>query len=254
MRVIHIDHATKIYRRSHLGHVNETIGVSDLSLTVQAGEAFGLLGLNGSGKTTTIKMLLGHLRPTQGRIELLGKPMPDLDVLQRVGYIPDAAYLNKNLTGEEALWLYATLSKIPRIKRKAAVDEILDKVGMTAAASKRISDYSKGMLQRISMAQALVHQPELLIMDEPITGLDPLAVKEVRQLINWLKTQGRTVFLSLHDISEVEKICDRIGILASGKLAALVDQKEWKGKEGRLEEIFTSTVSRSEGIGALKLS
>ena len=251
---IQLQNVTKIYRRSHLGRVKESIGVSKLTLEIRPGEVFGLLGLNGSGKTTTLKILLGLLRPTLGRALLFGRVMPDSEVLRKIGYLPDAAYLPKYLTGDEAVWYYATLSGIPREKRRAAVDLILDKVGMTAAAHKKISDYSKGMFQRISMAQALVHDPELLIMDEPITGLDPLAVREVRQLVSWLKTQGRTVFFSSHDISEVEKVCDRIGILAGGQLVAVMDQREWAGQEGKLEAVFSATVKRSEGIGMLKFS
>jgi ABC-2 type transport system ATP-binding protein len=251
---IKLENVTKIYRRSHLGREKETVGVSDLTLEVRTGEVFGLLGLNGSGKTTTLKMLLGLLRPTRGTATLFGRVMPDAEVLRRIGYLPDAAYLPKYLTGHEAVWFYATLSGIPIEKRRAAVDTILEKVGMTAAANKRIGEYSKGMFQRISMAQALVHEPELLIMDEPITGLDPLAVREVRQLVGWLKAQGRTVFFSSHDISEVEKVCDRIGIMASGKLVAQLDQKDWADHPGKLEEVFTATVQRSAGIGTLKFS
>jgi ABC-2 type transport system ATP-binding protein len=251
---IQLQNVTKVYRRSHLGRVKESIGVANLSLEIRTGEVFGLLGLNGSGKTTTLKMLLGLLRPTQGTALLFGRVMPDPEVLRKIGYLPDAAYLPKYLTGSEAVWYYATLSGIPRAERRAAVDLILDKVGMTAAAHKKIGEYSKGMFQRISMAQALVHNPELLIMDEPITGLDPLAVREIRQLVGWLKQQGRTVFFSSHDISEVEKVCDRIGILANGELVAIMDQKEWVGQEGKLESVFTAAVKRSEGIGTLKFS
>jgi ABC-2 type transport system ATP-binding protein len=251
---IALQNVTKIYRRSHLGRVQESIGVSKLTLEIRTGEVFGLLGLNGSGKTTTLKILLGLLRPTQGTALLFGSVMPEPAVLRKIGYLPDAAYLPKYLTGQEALWYYATLSGIPREKRRAAVDLILDKVGMTAAAHKRIGEYSKGMLQRISIAQALVHNPELLIMDEPITGLDPLAVREMRELVGWLKAQGRTVFFSSHDISEVEKVCDRIGILAAGELVAVMDQKDWAATEGKLESVFTATVKRPEGIGSLKFS
>lgn len=250
MNVIELDHVSKIYRRSHLGRVKETVGVRDLCLEVRTGEVFGLLGLNGSGKTTTIKLLLGLLRPTSGIVRVLGKTMPDLNVLERVGYLPEAAYLNRSLTGREVVSLFATLSHIPKAKRENLVTQILQKVGMERAADRRIAEYSKGMLQRIGMAQALVHEPDLLIFDEPITGLDPLAVKEIRQLVAWLRSQGKTVFLSSHDISEVEKVCDRIAILAGGELAALAEQKEWQGREGRLEELFASTVKRSEAIGS----
>jgi len=254
MNVIELDNVTKIYRRSHLGRVTETLAVRGLSLEIKRGEVFGLLGLNGSGKTTTIKLLLGLLRATTGTVRVLGNLMPDLRVLESVGYLPEAAYLNRSLTGREAVSLFATLSHIPKMKRKATVTQILQNVGMTAAADRRIGDYSKGMLQRIGMAQALVHQPELVIFDEPITGLDPLAVKEIRQLVAWLKSQGKTVFLSSHDISEVEKVCDRIAILAGGRLATVVEQSQWRGQEGRLEELFASTVKRSENIGSLQFS
>jgi ABC-2 type transport system ATP-binding protein len=252
MNILRMENVTKIYRRQHLGVVTETTGVRDLSLEVAGGEIFGLLGLNGSGKTTTIKLILGLLYPTTGTIEVMGRQMPDPGVLKRIGYLPEAAYLNKYLTGKETVNLYATISGLPRPGRKAAVEDILDKVGMKQAQQKRVSEYSKGMLQRISIAQALVHNPDILVFDEPITGLDPLALKEIRQLILWLKSQGKTVFFSSHNISEVERVCDRIGILVSGKLSALVEKDEWKKREGRLEEIFTSTVKRSENMGSIK--
>lgn len=248
---IELDRVTKIYRRSHLGRVKESIGVDDLSFSVSAGEVFGLLGLNGSGKTTTIKMLLGLLRPTKGRALVFGQMMPAPEVLKRVGYLPDAAYLPKHLSGREAVRYYATLSGMTGRERDLAVDRMLDQVGMRAAADKRIGEYSKGMFQRISIAQSLVHNPDLLIMDEPITGLDPLAVREIRQLVSWFKAQGKTVFFSSHDISEVEKVCDRIGILAAGRLVASAEQHAWRSRPGALEDLFSSSVRRSDSIGPL---
>ncbi|OGS27934.1 MAG: hypothetical protein A2297_08020 [Elusimicrobia bacterium RIFOXYB2_FULL_48_7] len=252
MSIISIKNATKKYRRQHLGRVTETTGVSGLNLEINKGETFGLIGLNGSGKTTTIKLILGLLYPTEGEIEVLGKPMPDTEVLGKVGYLPEAAYLNKYLSGKETLELFSTISGIPRNMRNEMVNNILEKVGMAQVMHKRVSDYSKGMLQRISIAQALVHNPEILIFDEPITGLDPLALKEIRQLINWLKTRGRTVFFSSHNISEVERVCDRIGILVNGRLERLIDKSEWQNHEGKIEEIFVSTVKRSEKIGPIR--
>ena len=252
MSIIRLEKVTKKYRRQHLGKVTETTGVTDLSLEVGEGEIFGLMGLNGSGKTTTIKLILGLLYPTVGSVEVLGKPMPDTEVLAKIGYLPEATYLNKYLSGRETIKLFATLSKIPRSRRPKEIEDILDKVGMTQVMNKRVSDYSKGMLQRISIAQALVHNPEILVFDEPITGLDPLALKEVRQLILWLKSQGRTVFFSSHNISEVEKVCDRICILVNGSPARFIEKPEWENREGKLEEIFVSTVKRSEKIGPIK--
>lgn len=252
MSIIRLDNVTKKYRRQHLGRVTETIGVSDLGLEINKGEVFGLIGLNGSGKTTTIKLILGLLYPTMGNVEVLGKQMPDTKVLGKIGYLPEATYLNKYLSGKETVRLFAKISGIPRTERNNRTEDILDKVGMTQVMHKRVSDYSKGMLQRISIAQALVHNPEILIFDEPITGLDPLALKEVRQIMLWLKSQGRTLFFSSHNISEVEKVCDRIGVLVNGRLTRLIEKPEWENREGRLEEIFVSTVKRSENIGQIR--
>jgi ABC-2 type transport system ATP-binding protein len=130
---------------------------------------------------------------------------------------------------------------------------MLDRVGLGHAADKRLSDYSKGMLQRASLAQALIHDPELVIMDEPVTGLDPLAIKEVRTLILWLKSKGKTVLFSSHDISEVEKVCDRIGILSGGRLAKVMTQDEWRGKPDALENAFAAAVVRTDGVGEIRL-
>jgi len=254
MSAIQLHNITKIYRRSHLGRTKTTVGVQNLSLEIREGEVFGLLGLNGSGKTTTIKMLLGLLRPTTGSIQIFNQNMPNLKVLSRIGYLPEAAYLNKLMTGREVVALFAELSGIPSDRRDTAVDSILERVGMQTVAGRKISDYSKGMLQRIGMAQALVHDPDLLIFDEPITGLDPLAVKDMRALVQWLKNRGKTVFFSSHDISEVEKLCDRIGILAGGTLALTAEKSQWSSQPGKLEELFTSTVKRSDAIGTLSFS
>lgn len=252
--VIKLENAAKIYRRSHLGRTYESMGVDGINLEVRAGEVFGLLGLNGSGKTTTIKMLLGLLRPTRGAVEILGRRMPDLEVLGRVGYLPEAAYLNRFLTGRETVVLMAALSGLGAAGRKARVDEMLERVGMAGWADRRIGEYSKGMVQRIALAQALIHEPELLVLDEPISGLDPLAIHEMRQMILWLKAKGKTILLSSHDISEVEQVCDRVGILSRGRLARLADRSEWSGRPGTLEDLFNSCVERSERVGALKFS
>jgi ABC-2 type transport system ATP-binding protein len=243
----------KVYRRSHLGKVTETVGLDGLDLEVRTGEVYGLLGLNGAGKTTAIKLLVGLHLPTRGEVELLGRPMPDREVLARVGYAPESSYLNRSLTGRETLRLFASLSGLSGAERERRVEETLTRVGLARALDKRLSEYSKGMLQRASLAQALIHDPELLILDEPVTGLDPLAIKEMRELILWLKSRGKTVLFSSHDISEVEKVCDRIGILSGGKMARQMEQTQWRGGDGALEGAFSAAVTRTDGVGEIRL-
>lgn len=245
---------SKVYRRSHLGKTTETVGLSGLDLEVKEGEVFGLLGLNGAGKTTAIKLLMGLHLPTMGEVTVLGRRVPDVDVLARIGYAPESAYLNRTLTGRENLSLFAALSRLPKPGREEKVADMLSRVGLEKAADRPLSQYSKGMLQRASLAQALIHDPALVVLDEPVTGLDPLAIKEVRTLILWLKSKGKTVLFSSHDISEVEKVCDRIGILSGGRLGRLMTQDEWKGKPDALEEAFTATVQRTDGVGEIRLS
>lgn len=253
MNAIRFQNVSKIYRRSHLGRVTETTGLAGLTLDIARGEVFGLLGLNGSGKTTAIKLLMGLHHPTKGEVETLGRRASDVEVLARIGYAPEAAYLNKTLTGRENLRLFASLSRIPSAKVEERTAEVLAKVGLAQAMDQRLSEYSKGMLQRASLAQALVHDPELVILDEPVTGLDPLAIKEVRVLILWLKSQGKTVLFSSHDISEVERVCDRIGILSGGRLVKVMAQDEWRGKTDALEAAFTAAVVRTDGVGPIRM-
>lgn len=253
MNAVRFQSVTKIYRRSHLGRVTETVGLDRLDLDIRKGEVFGLLGLNGSGKTTTIKLLMGLHLPTKGDVEVLGVRSGDVAALARTGYAPEAAYLNKTLTGRENLRLFAALSGIAASERERRVEDILGKVGLSGALDKRLSEYSKGMLQRASLAQALIHDPELVVLDEPVTGLDPLAIKEVRALILWLKEKGKTVLFSSHDISEVERVCDRIGILSGGKLVKTMEQKDWKGKPDALESAFAAAVARTDGVGPIRM-
>jgi ABC-2 type transport system ATP-binding protein len=253
MKALRFQHVGKIYRRSHLGKLTETVGLDGLDLDIDQGEVFGLLGLNGSGKTTAIKLLMGLHLPTTGDVEVLGRRVPDIEVLARIGYAPESAYLNRSLTGRETLRLFAALSRIPSKGRESRVEDMLARVGLGHAMDKRLSEYSKGMLQRASLAQALIHDPELVIMDEPITGLDPLAIKEVRTLILWLKQKGKTVLFSSHDISEVERVCDRIGILSGGKLARVMAQDEWRGRADVIENAFAASVRRTDGVGEIKL-
>ncbi|MFH1380482.1 MAG: ABC transporter ATP-binding protein [bacterium] len=245
MAVIEIDHLTKIYKKSHLGKTTSTVGVEDLTLHIEKGEIFGLLGLNGSGKTTTIKLLLGLLFPTAGTISIGGIRIPHINARKMIGYLPEVAFLYKFLNANEILRYYAVLSGIPKDTIQENITRVLEKVHMTLHASRRLSEYSKGMQQRIALAQSIIHDPSVLLFDEPVTGIDPIGLKDMRQLILDLNQAGKTILFSSHSISEVEKISHRVGVLVKGKLARIIAHEEWAGKEGYLEKIFIDTVKPS---------
>ena len=234
---------TKVYIRSHLGRTYRTRGIDSLTLELKAGEVFGLLGLNGSGKTTTMKLALGLLRPSRGAISVFGKPADDPRSLGQVGYLPELPYFYPYLTPREVLTYYARLSGLAGGTLKEHVGSALERVGIVAAADRKMSEFSKGMLQRVGVAQALQHDPQLLVLDEPVSGLDPLAVAEFRELFQRLNDEGKAILLSSHSISEVEKLCHRVGILSEGRLVRLLDQRQWEGEPGRLERLFVETVT-----------
>ncbi len=244
MEIIKTDKLTKIYRKTHLFWTKETLGVKDLDLVVNEGEIFTLLGLNGTGKTTTIKLILGLLFPTSGSIHVCQTKMPDDDVRQNIGYLPELPYFYRNLTPSEVLDLYSNLSGMNKKSREQRIPEVLDIVRMSKFKDKRMSEFSKGMLQRIGIAQSLLHNPKLLVFDEPIAGLDPIGIHEMRQLLIDLKTQGKTIMYSSHIISEAEKISDRVGILVNGKLAGIYTQKDWVNYTNGLEQIFIDIVGK----------
>jgi ABC-2 type transport system ATP-binding protein len=196
----------------------EVVAVSDLNLEVEEGEIFGFLGPNGAGKTTTIKMLLGLIFPTSGTAEVLGRPAGDLDMRRQVSYLPESPYFYDHLTGIELLDFYGRLFGIPKSDRKRRVHELMDMVGLKNDKAKHLKQYSKGMLQRVGIAQALVNDPKLLILDEPTSGLDPVAHIEIRRLIHSLRDAGKTVFLSSHQLPDVERVCNRVAILNFGKM------------------------------------
>ena len=197
----------------------EVVAVNNLNLTVEEGEIFGFLGRNGAGKTTTIKMLLGLVFPTAGDAALLGKPMGDNAVKNEMAYLPEETYFYDSMSGWDILDFYARLFKIPEPERSRRVKICLEKVRLEPAAWKRnIREYSKGMRQRTGIAQALINDPKLLFLDEPTSGLDPIAHAELRNIIASLKGEGKTVFLSSHQLADVELICSRVAIIHKGKL------------------------------------
>lgn len=192
--------------------------VENLTLNVPAGEVFGLLGPNGSGKSTTIKIILGLLEPTAGACKVFGVPSGRVESRLNVGYLPEAPYFYRYLSGEELVRFYGRICGVPKKQLKARVGEVIDWVGLTGAARRRVGTYSKGMLQRIGLAQALVHDPRLIILDEPTAGVDPVGSAEISELILKLKRQGKTVLITSHLLAQIEDICDRVAILDRGKL------------------------------------
>ena len=206
----------------------EVVAVDNLNLEVQEGEIFGFLGPNGAGKTTTIKMLLGLIFPDAGKAEVLGLPAGDQEMRRQVSYLPENPYFYDHLTGGELLDFYGRLFGVPANVRSKRVDELMALVGLKNDKAKQLKQYSKGMMQRIGIAQALINDPKLLIFDEPTSGLDPVAHIEIRNLIESVRDQGKTVFLSSHQLSDVELVCDRICILNYGKLV----------KSGRVDDLL----------------
>lgn len=245
--VLQVSGLTKAYKRSHLGRTSVSRGVADVSFEVRRGEVFGLLGLNGSGKTTTLKLVLGLLFPTSGEVRAFGRPVPNRDAQKRTGYLPEVPYFYRNLTPTEVLRLYGTLSGMDPKAISARSADVLRLVKMEAASKKPMREFSKGMLQRVGLAQALLHDPELLILDEPVTGLDPLGIRQSRELVLELNRAGKTVLFSSHSISELERLAHRVAILSEGRLVRLLDEAEWRDRPGRLEELFIETL---QGTGA----
>lgn len=215
---------TKTYRIA--GARDIRVAVSHLSLTVQPGEVFGFLGPNGAGKTSTIKMLLSFLQPTSGEAFLFGLPADLPEARQSIGYVPEHPYFPKFLTSRELVREQAILAGLGYGAAKRRADECLDTVGMLASSRTPLSKLSKGMTQRIGLACALVGDPKLLILDEPSSGLDPVGRKELREMLGRFRGEGKTVFVSSHLLTEMEPICDQVGVLAGGVLVACAPPRE----------------------------
>src|SRR6266478_2838318 len=214
------ENLTKVYK-DFWGR-DKVRALDDLNLTIHRGEVFGLLGPNGSGKSTTIKLLLGLIFPTKGKAFVLGEPAGSSRINEKIGFLPEESYLYRFLNGEETLHFYGRLFKIPRKELNRRVPMLLDTVGLNAKDRKRkLREYSKGMARRIGLAQALINDPELILLDEPTTGLDPIGTREMKDLILSLKEQGKTVLLCSHLLADVQDVCGRITILFGGKMQTL---------------------------------
>src|SRR5580700_6154647 len=214
------------------------VALSGLDLEVNAGEIFGFLGPNGAGKTTTINVLLGFVQPTSGMASLFGIDVRQPIARQRIGYLPEMTYYYKFLSAEELLRFYAKIFGLPRNEAEKRIDETLKLVELDSARKRLIKTYSKGMQQRVGLAQALINDPDLLILDEPTSGLDPLGRMKVREIIQRLKEQGKTVFFSSHELGEVETVCDRVAILHEGKLRV----------EGRVSDLLQQYQCNLENV------
>jgi ABC-2 type transport system ATP-binding protein len=204
------------------------VAVKDLNLRIEPGEVYGLLGPNGSGKSTTLKIILGLVSPTRGSTEIFGCDSRRVESREAVGFLPENPYFYKYLTGRETLRFFGRLCGLRGSALKNRVNELLDLVGLSKARNRRLGTYSKGMLQRIGLAQALVHDPKLVVLDEPTAGVDPAGSREIRDLILDLKRRGTTVLLTSHLLAQAQEICDRVGILADGVLV----------REGYLQELI----------------
>jgi len=213
-----------------------------LHLTVEDGEIFGFLGPNGAGKTTTLKILMGLVFPTAGRARILGRDWTDPEVKAQIGFLPEQPYFYDHLTAHELLDYYGQLSGVPAKQRKPRVEEVLTRVGLTDIKGLQLRRFSKGMLQRVGIAQAILHNPRLVFLDEPMSGLDPLGRREVRDLIEQLKQEGKTVFFSTHILSDAEALCDRVAIIHKGELRGVGAVEELTANvQGKVEVIWQGT-------------
>ena len=224
MHAIETLNLTKIYR-DFWGRPRVK-ALSSLNLAIEQGEIFGLLGPNGSGKTTTTKLLLGLIFPTSGEARVLGKPAGDVPTKARIGFLPEESYLYRFLNAEETLDFFGRLFSIPRKERRRRIDELIEMVGLTEARTRPLREYSKGMTRRIGLAQALINDPDVIFLDEPTSGLDPIGTREVKNLIIDLGKRGKTVLLCSHLLADVEAVCDRIALLVRGNLRTMGQVKE----------------------------
>lgn len=224
--------------------------IDDLNLEVKDNEIFGLLGPNGSGKSTTIKIILGLLEASAGQCTIYGKPSSAVVARRSVGFLPEAPYFYRYLSGRELVRFYARICGVKRSNIQKRVDEVIDLVNMTEAANRRVGNYSKGMLQRIGLAQALVHDPQLIILDEPTAGVDPIGSAAIAEIIRELKRHGKTVLLCSHLLAQVEGLCDRVAILHRGKLVRM-DKVENLVQEKNTRSLVVKNLSL-EGISSVE--
>src|SRR5271157_1048344 len=234
---IEIEHLSKEYPYGFLNLKKKT-SLESLSMQVHTGEVFGFLGPNGAGKSTTIKLLMRLIFPDGGTARILGKTIDDVSVHQETGYLPEQPYFYDYLTAAELLNYFARFHGLNAVDRQERVQRMLKKVGLETAGKIQLRKYSKGMLQRVGLAQAILHDPQVVVLDEPMSGLDPLGRREVRDIILELKKEGRTVLFSTHILSDAEMLCDRVGVIVGGKLRGVGTPGEMVGIQAQGMEIL----------------
>jgi ABC-2 type transport system ATP-binding protein len=247
---VEIDKLTKDYPFGFLGLRKKT-SLEGLTMQVETGEVFGFLGPNGAGKSTTIKLLMGLIFPTAGSAKILGKSINDIAMHRDVGYLPEQPYFYDYLTAAELLDYFARFHDLAAADRRERVQLMLKKVGLETAGKIQLRKYSKGMLQRVGLAQAILHHPQVVILDEPMSGLDPVGRREVRDIILELKREGRTVLFSTHILSDAEMLCDRVAVIVGGKLRGVGTPGEIVGMKAQGMEILFECVGKAPGAALL---
>jgi ABC-2 type transport system ATP-binding protein len=247
---IDIENLTKDYPYGFL-QMKKKRSLEALTMQVQAGEVFGFLGPNGAGKSTTIKLLMRLIFPTAGTARILGKPISDIGMHKDIGYLPEQPYFYDYLTAAELLDYFARFHDFDAAERKRRVAEMLEKVGLATAGRIQLRKYSKGMLQRVGLAQAILHDPAVVVLDEPMSGLDPVGRREVRDIILELKKQGKTVLFSTHILSDAEMLCDRVGVIVGGKLQGVGAPSEIVGVKTHSMEILFELIGEVNSGNAL---
>jgi ABC-2 type transport system ATP-binding protein len=247
---IEIDNLTKDYPYGFL-HLKKKRSLEGLTMQVENGEVFGFLGPNGAGKSTTIKLLVGLIFPEAGTARILGKPITDIEMHRDIGYLPEQPYFYDYLTAAEVLDYFARFHGLTAADRSERVTRMLNKVGLETAGKIQLRKYSKGMLQRVGLAQAILHEPQVVILDEPMSGLDPIGRREVRDIILELKREGRTVMFSTHILSDAEMLCDRVGVIVGGKLRGVGAPGEIVGMRAQGMEILFELPGSSAAAAAI---
>ena len=247
---IETENLSKEYPHGFL-HLKKKQSLEGLTMRVEHGEVFGFLGPNGAGKSTTIKLLMGLIFPTAGTAHILEKPISDISMHNCIGYLPEQPYFYDYLTAAELLDYFARFHDLKTAERQERVARMLKKVGLETARKIQLRKYSKGMLQRVGLAQAILHDPEVVILDEPMSGLDPVGRREVRDIILELKRDGKTVMFSTHILSDAEMLCDRVGVIVGGKLRGVGAPDEIVGVKASGMEVLFEYAGAAERLGGL---